>query len=276
MHPQVFILFISTPSAKQCTVLAINQVLGIVAVFPVRIKWRDPIGLGGANNCGSCRGDDGHDYVLKDSRVHPLTPHNEWFCTKLAEEIGVACPPCAIIHEDDGNEIFGSRWEGGVTNEDCCDLIGKGGIPADSAFASLSRILAFDHFIYNKDRSTANYIVRNSKSRHVIMAIDFDDAWLRNGFPLPDAPFHRDANTRYYVGYLKQRIGEYVMMHEVNSILDRLSQVSVGTVGGIIASQPDNWLSTDLRKEVLSWWASQAMFDRIEAIRRGIGDGTFL
>jgi hypothetical protein len=246
------------------------------AVFPVRIKWRDPIGLGGANNAGSCRGDDGQYYVLKDGSVHALTPHNEWFCTKLADTIGVACPPCAIIEESDGKTLFGSRWEGGVSPDDCWEVIGRGDIPTDSAFASLSRILAFDHFIYNKDRSTANYVVRSSFNSHVLMAIDFDDAWLRNGFALPNPPFLQLNNTRYFANYLKQRIGDYVLMEEVNFILDRLKQVTADKVEEILNLQPDDWLPIDLRNQVLSWWASKEMFDRIEVIRKGIGDGSFL
>lgn len=250
--------------------------VAVAVLFPIRIKWRDPVGLGGANNAGSCRGDDGNDYVLKDRSVHFLTPHNEWFCTKLADAIGIACPPCAVLEESSGRKFFGSRWEGGALTDDCWEVIGRGDIPHDSAFASLSRILAFDHFVYNKDRSTANYVVRPSVNSHVIMAIDFDDAWLRNGFPLPDPPFSHQSNTRYFVDYLRQRIGDYIILDEVNLILDRIKQVAPDKVEEILKLQPDDWLPTDLRNQVLSWWASQAMFDRIEAIRKGIGDGSFL
>jgi hypothetical protein len=84
----------------------------------LRIEWRDPIGLGSQDSAGGCRCDDGVEYALKDGRHHPQTPHNEWFCTRLAESVGIACPPCAVVEDEDEDErgefLFGSRWEGGV------------------------------------------------------------------------------------------------------------------------------------------------------------------
>jgi hypothetical protein len=248
----------------------------VVAVIPVRIKIRDPHGLAGASHVGWCRGDDWQDYALKDASVHPSVPHSEWFCTKLAEAIGVPCPPCCVIEESPTSFIFGSRWEGGVQTADLIELINRGDLPRDAASSLLSRFLAFDHFVHNIDRSASNVLVRNTKYSHVIMAIDFDKAWLYHGVPLPALPLARETNTRWFHECMKGVIGDYVQMEDVNAILDGLIAVQPDQVETIIKGHPDEWLPTNLRNQVLSWWASQAKFERIEAIREGIGNGSYL
>lgn len=272
-----FAVSILAPSAKRYNPKYIYFALWVTAaVIPVRIKFRDPHGLAGASNAGWCRGDDWHDYALKDASGHPLVPHSEWFCTRLADSIGVSCPPCRVIEENPNSFIFGSRWEGGIPPADIIEIINRGDLQKDAASSLLSRILAFDHFVHNIDRSTSNVVVRNTKYSNVIMAIDFDNAWLRHSFPLPALPLSKQSNTIWFHEYMKDVIGDYVQMDDVNAILDGLMAVQPGQVESIINEHPDVWLPTNLRSQVLSWWASKERFERIEAIRKGIGNGSYL
>jgi hypothetical protein len=85
--------------------------------LPIKARWCVPANLGSADCGQTCRCDDGCDYVIKDGKSGgsvPLTPHSEWFCTQLADLIGIASPQCKIIEMGDGSFTFGSRWEGGV------------------------------------------------------------------------------------------------------------------------------------------------------------------
>lgn len=148
----------------------------------LKIKWRDPRGLAGIDAAGVCRCEDGADYVLKDGAADPLTPHNEWFSTHLAQAVKIVCPPCAIIEDEHGNLLFGSRWEGGVSSSSWLSMVHRGELNKTDIAAPLSRILAFDYFIQNGDRHLDNYIVRGQRNGHLIMAIDFSRSWCFEGF----------------------------------------------------------------------------------------------
>jgi len=84
--------------------------------LPLRVLWCDPIDLG-ADSGLVCRAEDGCDYLIKDKisgESTAETPHCEWFCSSLAETLGIAVPPHRVLEMIDGAMVFGSRWEGGV------------------------------------------------------------------------------------------------------------------------------------------------------------------
>lgn len=247
-----------------------------MTLFRPRIRWRDPNGLAGVDGAGVCSCDDGVFYAIKDRDSHPAIPHSEWFCTKLAEAVGVVCPPCTILDDENGKDYFGSRWEGGVSSDRWWDAVRNGDVSLDSVAPFLSRVLAFDHFVHNEDRHLGNYILRDTPYEPIMLAIDFSRAWLYHDFPLPDLPFSATDNTRYTARYLRAHIGDYVNMAEVHRVLDRIKQIPTQHAQDVIAQHPESWLPADLRDEVLTWWDSNERLDRIEAIRKGIGDGTFL
>jgi len=68
-----------------------------MTLIPLRIRWADPVGLGSADAAGVVRCDDGCEYAVKDDSKHPRTMHSEWFCSRLAEIIGIAVPPFRVI-----------------------------------------------------------------------------------------------------------------------------------------------------------------------------------
>jgi hypothetical protein len=125
----------------------------------------------------------------------PATPHSEWFCTKLAQAVGIASAPCAVVKMLDGTTAFGSRWEGGVLNPSVAghwwEKVKSGEIPIDDIRGTLSRIYAFDNFVFNPDRHCGNFIVREQRNGFAVLANDYSRAWLCNGFPLPALPMTR-------------------------------------------------------------------------------------
>jgi hypothetical protein len=82
--------------------------------FPRKVIRVDPPGLASADCPAICGCDDSCDYAIKDTHTHPLVPHSEWFCTRLADLVGIAGPECQILEMPDGTLVFGSRWEGGT------------------------------------------------------------------------------------------------------------------------------------------------------------------
>lgn len=178
-------------------------------LIPPRIVWLDPVDLNTADSPGCCRCDDNFEYALKDTRHHRLTPHAEWFCTHLAGLVGIGCPPCAIIDDTKGNLLFGSRWEGGIARDKWWDMTSRGDIDLQIIAPQLSRILAFDFFVYNDDRHLNNYLVRESRNVWVMLAFDWSRAWTFHGFPPNNLPFSPNQKTILAHRHLKKMLGNF-------------------------------------------------------------------
>jgi hypothetical protein len=243
---------------------------------PLRIVWRDPDGLDSVDSAGAGRCDDDCEYAFKDDRHHAFTPHDEWFCTHLAGAVGIACPPCAVVEDESRKSLFGSRWEGGVAREKWWELVMRGEIELSAVAPTLSRIFAFDHFVFNDDRHLNNYIVRESRNGWIMLAFDFSRAWTHHGFPPNRLPFNADQNTRLAFRYLTSIFGNFIDVEAVNTTMDRLAAFEVARVKDIIARHPKNWLTDSCENAIIDWWASPARLERIEMIRRGISDGSYL
>jgi hypothetical protein len=247
-----------------------------VPLFPLRILWTDPGGLGTADAAGVCRCDDGCDYALKDGTKHPRTPHNEWFCSQLAALIGVAGPAFAAVEQTDGTVVFGSRWEGGVAKEQWHQMAVSGTISFDDVKVTLAKIFAFDNFVYNDDRHIGNYVVRSQRTGHALLALDYSRAWFYHGFPLSPLPFNAAQNTIAASRWVTGKFGQYINGDTTKETLDWLEAVTKDDVSGIINGYPKSWITASEKDDVVHWWASQARKDRINGIRHGIKDGTYL
>jgi hypothetical protein len=245
-------------------------------LVPPRIKWCDPVGLATADAAGICRCDDGCDYAIKDGSKVPATPHDEWFCTRLAESVGIPSPPCTIVERQDGSLVFGSRWEGGVATDPWWDMVKRGDIDMADIRSALSRIYAFDHFVHNEDRHLKNFLFRQQRQGWAVLAFDYSRAWLFNGMPLPALPFQPHKNTILARRYLFQEFGEYIDKAETDSTLQKIENVQETHILQAINSHPKPWLPDDQKDKIVKWWQSAARTDRIDQIRQGIHDGTYL
>lgn len=161
----------------------------------VKVVWEDPKNLG-ADCARICRCDDSCEYAVKDGSKDPLLPYAEWFCTHLAELLGIASPACAILEFPDGSTAFGSRWEIGAlpmappnTAPHWVQLLSSGAINIDDLKPAFSRIYAFDNFIHNHDRHANNFLFRSGLTRYAVLAMDYSRAWTHHGIPLPALPF---------------------------------------------------------------------------------------
>src|ERR1700732_4184850 len=254
------------------------------ALFPLPIKarWCDPANLNSAD-CGQiCRCDDGCDYVIKDGKSGgsvPLTPHSEWFCTQLADLIGIASPQCKIIEMGDGSFTFGSRWEGGVVRPpmggDWWDKFQAGDIKIEDISGALSRIYAFDRCIHNTVPHANNFLVRDQRSGYAVLAYDYSRAWMCTSFPSPPLPMNCKtvATQRWLSNYWSVK---YIDKDESNIILDKIRITSKHSVERIIDGHPQYWLTQHNKEDILNWWGSQPMFDRLDGISKGIEIGTYL
>jgi hypothetical protein len=221
-----------------------------------------------------CRCDDGSDYAIKEAAVLATMPHNEWFCAKLAERVGIGTPTCRVV-DVQGTECFGSRWEAGEES-DWWNRAFAGHIPFGDLAPSISRVFAFDLFVHNEDRHLNNYFVQKQRIGYAVLAMDFGRAWLFSGMPPPPLPMMPSANTIGDLRKLIRLFGSFMDFTETDDVCDRLASVTEAEVDAVIASHPPVWIGDAQKRQILNWWRSSDRQDRITRIKDGIKDGSLL
>jgi len=241
----------------------------------VRAIRCDPLGINTATCATVCRCDDGSDYAIKRQNPSPSTPHNEWFCTRVGELVGLASPPCRIV--DVNSEMcFGSRWETGNQHADWWVAAKIGGIDFNLLAPTISRIFAFDLFVHNTDRHMKNYIVRAQALGHSILSYDYSSSRLFHGWPMPDLPLKAKSNTIRNMRYMRKEFGEFIERSEIDTILSRIDAIDGGKIEAIISEHPPDWLSDAEKAQILGWWNSSEKQARLRKIEKGISDGSCL
>jgi hypothetical protein len=247
--------------------------LALFPDHPVNARRCDPLRV--SADCKQvCRCDDNADYAIKEAATIETMPHSEWLCAHLAELVGLPTPKCKIV-DIKGVKSFGSRWQAGE-EPNWWLSVQAGKIQITDLAPSLSRIFAFDLFVNNIDRHLKNYFVFAQRSGHSILAMDFGRSWLFKGIPPPDLPMSTSTNTIRAQKNLKTLFGHTAEESEVDVITERLEKVTADEIDGIICRHPNEWLKVDQKKSILDWWVTDERTDRLEAIRKGVKDGTFL
>lgn len=254
-----------------------------IALMPIKALWCSPASLGSADLKQVCKCEDGSQYAIKETEVDPRdasksiwTAHNEHFCYRLGQMVGIASPNHHIVELSADRLAFGSRWEGGTQPNFWWDQIAAGTIARDDILPTLARVYVFDLFIHNTDRHTGNLLIRQQHIGHAAIAFDYSRAWTFHGFPLPSLPFAAGENTVKVQRGLSSLLGSYVTEAIGDEILHKLNHVSVDNIRDILNSQPESWLTNSARQDIISWWASPGRIARIDAIKAGIKNGSFL
>lgn len=252
--------------------------------LPRKVIRVDPPGLASADCPAICRCDDSCDYAIKDTHTHPLVPHSEWFCTRLAGLVGIAGPECAVLEMPDGTLVFGSRWEGGTLpggpQPAWIARVKNGDIPLDGLRTPLTRIYAFDLFIHNPDRHGGNFLAREQHQGYGLLAFDYSRAWVVNSFPLPPLPFdtnHANERTIKCQRQLSQFWQDkYIDPAEAARFLNRIKRVPKTEITKMLDAHPRKWLPAKTRTAIIKWWLSKEMVARLDRISAGIKDGSYL
>lgn len=246
-----------------------------MTLVPLRIRWTDPAGLASADAVGVVRCDDGCEYVIKDDSKHANRRHSEWFCSRLAEAIGIAVPLFHVVEHADGSAFFGSRWEGGIPAEPWHQMIKNGALKFDDVKAVLANIFALDNFVHNIDRHVNNYIIRSQRNGYALLAPDYSRAWYYGGFPLASLPLPA-CNTVTASRWITANFGPYITVASTQEALDKIESIDTNDASDFITSHPQSWLTKPEADAVTAWWSSPARKQRIDGIRQGIKDGTYL
>lgn len=222
---------------------------------------------------GYAEADNGLDYAVKADVAGAPVRATEWLCTVVASDIGIAVPNCAPLVDRSGETYFGSEWLGGISDRAIGLQILNGQLPARDTQAQLSKIFAYDLFIFNEDRNIKNYLFPMVRGSHRIIAFDFDAAFLTR-WPQLDLPLRADCatitNMRLFSRHWALEIGA------AEAVLDELEKYPYDRIQSIIAAMPSDWLSAHLREELRSWWLEGGRERRVADVRVGLRNGTLL
>lgn len=254
-------------------------------LFPPLI--RDDLGpFGrGVTNPRLVRAEDGLVYLVKsDCPEAPSCRASEYIWLSIARAIGIAVPsPPTVIAQTDGSTLLGVRFETESLRDHQAAagemLAGK----LHDGTEQLSKIFAFDLFSGNFDRHAANYLVLQSFGKLIVMAIDFSHVPANPGeiTQSRDPAINGSCNTRQVFPILiKPYLQDEAAVQEAVTVaigtLERISKISDTEINAILGNFPEDWLPKLRRSEIARWWASPARSDRVNQLKTGIKNGSYL
>jgi hypothetical protein len=238
-----------------------------------KVVWTYPAGMrSSARNPTRVRADDGLDYMLKDDSGAPPVRAREWISHRLADRAGVPVAEYKPILTPAGRVLFGSRivLNGGAGGSNYNMLAGT--LTLSEASTVLSATYAVDLFLGNGDRHPDNFLIETDGSTQRVRVIDFSEANA-----CIEAAKRAIVPT---VGCNTVNVARMLRAHYPFSVpaaclaLDRLA--AVASLKEILDEMPSDWLVSDVRDEINSWWLSAARSAHITTIRNGVSNGTFL
>lgn len=217
-------------------------------------------------------GSNNKDYAVKQlSDGSGYIPATELFCYELARLIELPTPNYDLILMRDESLAFGSLWEGGVhkisdQNQVIDILTGKKPIRELSRF--LSRVYAFDLFINNIDRHFGNYLFRESYNSMIGLAFDYSRAWYEVNAYGYESLEDESTKTRVCHNIIRE-FKKYDRKAAVET-LDKISEIKKADIANLLSKIPDCWLSNEVKDEVVFWWESEHMADRLMKLKGGV------
>lgn len=226
-----------------------------------------PAKLDGVDFGGGCFCGDAGAFIIKTNGINPNLAHTEWFCSSIANCVGVPQVPFSVIRHTDDSQCFGSHWQQGKVN-DWWNLAKSGQLDFGEISTDISKIYALDLFLHNPDRHIKNYMVVRDGAAHKVLAFDYSRAWLHNGTPpLPPILNNGGDNTIQVKNWMKIQLGYTVNMDSFNEVLGRIEATPLSTIQSIINQHPKNWLTQDVENAILNWWSDGGVATRIASIR---------
>jgi len=222
----------------------------IVPLIKPKIISRDPKPPGA--DCGYiCQADDNMVYLVKDMSARPNLPANEWFCSCLAKKLGIPVPSFNALNDENGQIVFGSRWEGDQPPIDLAACISS-----VTDHAIFWRIYAFDLFINNEDRHSGNYLFRTRNSRMTVAAMDFSRAWTYRGWPLASQLQTTCSTIQHFSQFTSQGIikSNNALLKASTSFLEQIKSLNKQDILAIVGSMPTGWSLGCPSDIIVDWW----------------------
>lgn len=246
--------------------------------FPRKAVAEFPKSHNTADYLGEADADDGLRYYLKSDTGGRLIRASEWLGTFLAESVGIAAPHGTVIQRHNGDLVYGSRRIIGVADHMTTRIylatasLSNAPDRVLGLSSILSSIYALDLFIFNDDRHLGNYLSVDDNGVRRFYAYDFSRSffwrWPWQGVPEP----HQNTVT---MGRVIRAMHGFDLL-AAKTTLDRIEAVSTAQIEAELLRFPADWLPPPLREEFIAWWSSTARTDRVQEIKEGVENGTYL
>lgn len=243
---------------------------------------------------------DGGEYALKgqnDSKmdlsnleimvcekiIQENAPISELFCYKIIELLQLPIPQCRILVDTEGELYFGSVIDKGkpgvLSTPKFLELVSTPSEYSHVFHQQLWVIYALDCFFFNIDRHFGNYIcIENSFGYTQLKPIDFGLSSLTfHLFPYKAMYLSNVqlCNTQKYWKILNDILLKDVKYVEnlerykalARDTLDKLKSINLSKIRDIVESIPNKWLSEKQKNDLLDWWNSEQLYERISRIQ---------
>lgn len=219
-------------------------------------------------------------YCKGDKNGRPLRA-TEWFCTSLANHLGIPVPDFAPVLNPENNDVlFGSKgiWQTASAFEVQTFLTTPPtrdraiGDPYAWLGRYLSQLYALDVFLANPDRQIVNYLLIPGVGYRTLLAFDFASSDLRE---LSGSNFPIAGTKTLSVGRQLRKLRPFDKASAFE-LIDRIEAIPATVVDGFFASMPDDWMTESERGEISDRWSDQRIRKRLAALRGGISDESLL
>lgn len=214
---------------------------------PVIIKMRPA--LGGVDNAGIGETQFGERFLLK---LDPSACLAEFVGAAVCRAVGIpATEPCVV--QFDGQAVFGSRLESGVTQvtniPELINVLARCDNP--NAF---SAVLAVDLALGNPDRHWANWLYqeRSDGSSVMLRAVDFSRSW-----PVSHPPLHVNAlkgENTYQAWCLWPTLGIQLDQASATGVCNGLQRLDDKWLSNVFNQLPLEWKIACDAPFLCEWW----------------------
>lgn len=224
---------------------------------------------------------NGTPYHCKRDRNGKPLRATEWFCTSLAGHLNFAVPDFAAIRNPENDEIlFGSKETWGTSNGFAVQTFLTAKPSFDPAVGDpyawlgsyLSRLYVFDVFVGNPDRQISNFLLANGSGNRTLLAFDFASSELQllgtTNFLVADTP-------TMFVGRQLRKLRPFDMQSALE-LTDWIERCSPQAIEAIFTSMPTEWMPDNERGKIVDLWSTGMVKVRLDALRRGLGNGSLL
>lgn len=198
-------------------------------------------------------------WVCKGQDQDPLLPATEWLCAQIALACGLPVPPVAVVEvlQHPGRLYFGSLWQSGALDfAHAAGHIGNAGV-----FAAAH---ALDLFINNTDRHRANFLYLVDVDGQIVAEpIDYNHAFLEEGWPLPALPLPAHCNTTKEWPILL-KYGARDVYARPDGVIAAIAGLSKDWMRDQLRDMPSDWLPHKLARSIDRWWRGQGRTTRLQ------------
>ena len=101
-----------------------------------------------------------------------------------------------------------------------------------------------------------------------ILAYDFSLAWYAVGTPYGYEAQHPQSNTQQWHKVIVK--AGYFDVDIARNTLTEISKIEPLIIEQILSRIPNDWLSMDIKKDIVQWWASSEMLTRVNRLKMEI------